>query len=115
MKTVFEHIEHIKGKPHHIRKNIAFATAMGGTALIAFVWLVGNVSAGTFALKPTSFADIVNQKGTVEIVGPENGPENLAGAAAALDSKDTTPRIQIVDTASSTRPVKKAEQTTIPF
>src|SRR3989344_6676324 len=112
MKTVFEHIEHIKGKPHHIRKNIAFATAMGGTALIAFIWLVGNVSAGTFALKPTSFADIANQKGTIETVSP-NGSENLAGAAAAFESKDTTPRIQIVDTASSTRPAKKPEQTTI--
>ena len=114
MKTVFEHIEHIKGKPHHIRKNIAFATAMGGTALIAFVWLVGNVSAGTFALKPTSFADLAGQQPTVETVSP-NANSGIAGAAAALDSKDTTPRIQIVDTASSTRPAKKPEQTTIPF
>ena len=115
MKTVFEHIEHIKGKPHHIRKSIAFGTAAGGTALIAFVWLVASVSTGRFALKPTSFADIANQQESVEVVGPESSSENLAGVAAALGSKDTTPRIQIVDTASSTRPVKKPEQTTIPF
>ena len=115
MKTVFEHIEHIKDKPHHIRKNIAFATAAGATALIAFVWLAASVSTGVFALKPTSFADIANQKEAVEVVGPGNGSENLAGAAAALGPKDTPPRIQIVDTASSTRPGKKPEQTTIPF
>lgn len=111
MKTFSEHITHIKGKPHHIRKRIAFAIAASGTGLIALVWLVGNLSLGTFALSDRSFADATGQ-GTVEV---KSSPQNLAAAAAALLPQSEPAHIEIVDTASSTRPVKKAEQTTIPF
>lgn len=115
MKTVFEHIEHIKGKPHHIRKRVAFGVATGVTALIALVWLVGSLSLGAFALQNNSFADAVKQ-GSIETVGGTNSPTSgVAGVAAALQSVNGPARIEIVDTASSTKPAPKAEQTTIPF
>ncbi len=115
MKTVFEHIEQVKRKPHHIRKQIAFATAFGGTALVAFVWFASSISSGTFALKVTSFADIAGQ-GNLQTSGAGgSNAQNIAGVGAALDAKNTSARIEIVDTASSTRRAKKAEQTTIPF
>ena len=114
MKTVLEHIEHVKKKPHHIRKKIAFTAAAGGTVVIALVWFVGNASTGAFAIRETSFADIARQGG-VEAVNGQDTPKGLAGVAAALSGANAPARIEIVDTASSTRPPKRAEQTTIPF
>ena len=114
MKTVFEHIEYVKRKPHHVRKRIAFATATGCTAFIAFVWLAGSLWTGTFALKNSSFAESAGQSPTPATVY-DSGKSGLAGAAAALPAAANAPaHIEIVDTASST-PEKKAEQTIIPF
>ncbi|MBI4088964.1 hypothetical protein HY415_02610 [Candidatus Kaiserbacteria bacterium] len=114
MKTVFEHIKHIKGKPHHVRKKIAFATAAGGTGVIALIWFVSSISTGAFAIGEGSFADIAGPGG-VEAVNGQGTPRSLAGAAAALNGAGAPAHIEIVDTASSTRQPKKAEQTTIPF
>lgn len=114
MKKIFEHIEKIKGQPHHIRKQIAFGTAGVCTAAIALIWLVGTVSSGTFALKPTSFADAVEGTGTLKV--PDGSvSDGLAGAASAIEDKNAPANIKIIDTASSTRPTKKTEQTVIPF
>lgn len=122
MKTVFEHIEHVKGQPHHVRKRIAFATATFGAALVALVWLVSSIGTGAFAVQGSSFADIRGQ-GSVEATDSANNNDSgtnsansgIAGAAAALESSSAPARIEIVDTASSTRSVKKTDQTTIPF
>jgi hypothetical protein len=118
MKTVFEHIKHVKGKPHHIRKRIAFTVAVSVTAFVALVWLVGSFSFGAFAIAGTSFADSAGQ-GSVVATGNDNGSQNLAGAAAgisgALSSTSGPARIEIIDAASTTAGQKKAEQTVIPF
>lgn len=113
MKTVFEHIEYVKGKPHHVRKGIAFSAATGCTALVAFVWLAGSLWSGAFALKSSSFADSARQ--SPETVVYDSGKSGLAGVAAALPAAENAPaHIEIVDAASSTSE-KKAEQTIIPF
>ncbi len=116
MKTVSQHIEHIKSKPHHVRKRVAFSAAFAGTGFIALVWLVGSVGTGAFALKDTSFADSIGQENTLTTDG-NSVVGGVAGAAAApaLESANAPARIEIIDTASSTRQSKKAEQTTIPF
>ena len=62
MKTIFDHIERVQGKPHHIRSRSPFSAAAAGTAIIAFVWLVSSVGAGTFALKDTSFAQSTGKR-----------------------------------------------------
>ncbi len=114
MKSVLKHIEHIKGKPHHIRKRVAFGTAAVGTAAVALVWLVGSLSSGVFALKDSSFAD-QSSAGALTASG-SNDSQNLAGAAAANLAGAVVPaHIEIIDVASSTRAEKKAEPTTIPF
>jgi len=113
MKTVFEHIEHVKKKPHHIRQGIAFATATACTALIAFVWLAGSLWTGAFALKSSSFAESVGQSPTVTVYDGERS--GLAGAAATLQDASALAHIEIVDTASSTAGQKKTEQTILPF
>jgi hypothetical protein len=118
MKNVLEHIEHIKGKPHHIRKQVAFGTAGVFTALIAFIWLVSSIGTGAFALKDTSFAQINGEENVLTVSGDDTG--QLAGVAATLPSSrqesisQDSARIQIVD-AVSTSSGKKMEQTTIPF
>ena len=121
MKTVFDHIEHIKGKPHHIRKRVAFTAAAGVTALIALVWLVGSVTSGAFAIQGSTFADSTQQQPvvTTTATGADTGTgdtSGLAGAAAALPSVSTNApaSIEIVDVASATPPAQ-TQQTIIPF
>jgi len=119
MKTIFEHIEHVKGKPHHIRKKVAFTAAIVVTALIALVWFVGSLSLGAFALEGSSFADATEQGSFTVESGSEAGLPSkaglpaTAGVAAALEGEDAPARIEIVDTAPPKQ--KKAEPTTIPF
>ena len=114
MKTIFEHIEYAKGKPHHIRKRIAFSLAAGGSAVVALVWFVGSLSLGSFAIQGNTFADSTGQQPVVTV--PDNETQNnLAGAAAALPSANAPARIEIIDASTSKSAEHKAEQTTIPF
>jgi hypothetical protein len=118
MSRVLDHIERIKKQPHHVRKQITFGAAGLGTALIALVWLVGNLSAGRFAIQPNSFADSVNGQAVVTV--DSTGQKQVAGAAEALQSgnilgtRRPAAHIQIVDT-STTTTSKQAERTIIPF
>lgn len=108
MKTITDHIKEVKKRPHHIRKQVAFASAGVLTAFIAIVWLSSSLVTGAFALKPTSFAE---STGAVPPVSP-GSTAGVAGAAAARNTAAPA-RIEIVDVASSTK--VKAEPTTIPF
>jgi len=115
MKKIIEHIEYVKGKPHHVRRQIAFGTATVVSALIAFVWLAGNYASGTFALHDSSFADATGQGSTLQVAGGVTG-QGLAGvgAASALESSQDAPaHIEIVDTTPA--PKKQSEQTVLPF
>lgn len=114
MKTIFDHIEHVKGKPHHVRKQVAFAVAGGGTAFIALVWLVGGIALGTFAIQGSSFAD-ATEGAPVIVTGDTRTNESFAGAAAALPPAQAPTRIEIVDTTPLTSAKNQAERTTIPF
>lgn len=112
MKTILDHIERVQGKPHHVRKRIAFASAALGTAFIALVWLAGSIGSGAFAIRDTSFAS-AGQEGAA--AGADSAMSGVAGAAAALpaQSADAPARIEIID--ASAAPQKQAERTTIPF
>ena len=124
MKTVFEHLEHVKGKPHHVRKRVAFGAAASLTALVALVWFVGTLSAGVLAIQGSSFAQSAEQE-SVAVTGSDSGNQNqngnLAGAAAALPAGQSSgsasgpARIEIVTVASSTTGTQQADETTIPF
>jgi len=115
MKTIPEHIEHIKAKPHHIRKRVAFTVAGAGAGIIGLVWLVTSVGAGVFALKPTSFAQSTEGAPVTVVGADDNGSQGLAGAAAAPAVQDSNApaHIDIVDVAPTSTP--QAQQTTIPF
>lgn len=114
MKTVFEHIEYVKGQPHHIRKRVAFSAAAGITALIALTWLGGSFATGAFAIHGGDA--LAGQPAAAAASNDTNN--SLAGAAAALPpSSATVPaHIEIIDTTAAAAPSqKKAEQTVIPF
>ncbi len=117
MKTIFDHNERVKGKPHHIRKRVAFASAAIATILIAVVWFVGSVSSGAFSIQGSSFSSIAGQGGGVNSSNGAQGNQNLAGVGAAStisQSPDIPAHIEIID-APSTAARKQTEQTTLPF
>ncbi len=113
MKTIFQHIDTVREKPHHVRKQIAFGLAGGITTIIALVWLTASAATGTFAIKTPTFPGAEAQPAVITTT-PEGNP-NLAGAAAATDKKSPI-HIEIVNTATTT-PVdpRGAEQTVLPF
>ncbi|MDP2652295.1 MAG: hypothetical protein Q8O94_04105 [bacterium] len=116
MKTILEHVEYARSKPHHIRKRIAFGIAGGMSALVALVWFVGNLSFGTFAIQGSTFADSTGGEPVITTDGTtKNSASGLAGAAAALPDEDVPAHIEIVDTTPKTPAKNTAEQTTIPF
>ena len=117
MKTIFDHIEYAKGKPHHIRKRIAFGIAGGVTAIIALMWFIGSLSLGAFAIKGSTFADSTGQQSVVVASGDENNSADngIAGVASAIPNASEPARIEIIDTATSSSAGNTAEQTTIPF
>ncbi len=114
MKTIFDHIEQIKGKPHHVRKRIAIGTAAAGSGFIALIWLIGSFATNAFAIQGSSFAMSTGQAPVATTSASGTSGEGLAGAAAALKDAQAPAHIDIVDT--SVAPTQKApEQTTIPF
>jgi hypothetical protein len=117
MKTVLDHIEHVKGKPRHIRHRVAVGAATLASALIALVWLGVNLITGSFAIQGSTFAMSTGQDDTV-VTTSATANDGLAGAAAALPQSQTASapaRIEIVDTTPAPAPKKQSDQTILPF
>lgn len=113
MKTIFDHIDRVKAQPHHIRKQVAFATAATGAVLVALVWFVGSLATGVFSItNGNSFATGVPQSDTASGSVTNQG---LAGAAAILPDADAPAHIEIIEASPAPVAKQQAEQTTIPF
>ena len=117
MKSVFEHIDYVKGKPHHVRRRVAVGAAAFGSALIAIVWIAVSSMTGAFAIQGSSFAISTGENGAVATTSASDNSQGLAGAAAALpDTSASAPaHIEIVDTTPAPVPAKKSDQTILPF
>ncbi|MDE1919682.1 MAG: hypothetical protein KGH56_03215 [Patescibacteria group bacterium] len=113
-KIVLDHIERVKGKPHHIRKQIAFGAAGGIAAFIALVWFAGSLMTGAFAIQGSSFADATGAN-TPVVSASENPNQNLAGAAAAIEDAQAPAHIEIIDTTPPAPKAKPVQETTLPF
>ena len=114
MKTFFDHLENVKGKPHHVRKRVAFGSAIVGTSLVALVWLVSSLSVGAFALKNNSFAKSVEQSSVVASE-PLKDTQNVAGVAGAYSENTSAPvHIEVIRPVATTTK-KQIEQSIIPF
>jgi len=118
MKTLAHHIESVRAKPHHVRKQVAFALALGGTALVALIWLVGSLAGGAFHIEDTSFA-AGNTAGAPVATAPQN--TSLLGSALSAFSSAPTAHVEVVQTnTDATAPAAAAPspsdtQTVIPF
>ncbi len=110
--TVFDHIERLRGKPHHVRKQIAYGGAFAISAVIGILWFGVSLASGSFALHPTSFAEATAGRATVAETGG-GGEGVLAGAAASLSGAAPAPAIEVVDVAPAPAPAPEA--TVIPF
>lgn len=115
MKTLVQHVEHVRGKPEHIRKQVAFAVAAAATAVVALVWFLSTVTAGVFAIQGSSFAESTSGNTNVAAVGPSDS-SLLGAASAALGFPQAEPaHIVIVDASTSTPKAEKHDPTVIPF
>ncbi|MHB8860641.1 MAG: hypothetical protein ACYC48_02805 [Minisyncoccota bacterium] len=116
MKNIFDHIEHVKAKPHHIRKQVAFGVAAGTSALIGLIWLVGSFETGAFAIQGSNFAMGTGQESAVATTSA-SGDQGLAGvaAASALQDASAPAHIEIVDTSSQAPQKSQSDQTILPF
>ncbi len=109
MQVIFDSIENVKAKPHHVRRQVAFTIAAGVAGIIGLVWLAGSLAMGSFAIQPGSFADAgLSQDGS-----PVVSSSQVAGVAAAGARDESTDTIVVVDAPKA--PLKTAEQTVIPF
>lgn len=119
MKKLHEHIAHIKTKPHHIRKKVAFGTAACGAGLVALIWLVASFSTNAFAIQGSSFADAQGQEPVTVVrtnaAGELQGLAGVGGAAAILEDKNAPAHIEIVDTTPVKPAAKKTDATILPF
>jgi len=113
MKTVFEHVDYVKGQPHHVRKRVAFGVATGVSALVALVWIAGSLATNAFAIQGSTFA----MSGEQETVATTSalGDTGLAGAAAAVQDANAPAHIEIVDTSVPVPVKKQSDQTILPF
>lgn len=119
MRAFLAHVDRIKEKPHHVRRQFALLSAFGITAFVAVLWLVIVLSTGTFAIQGSSFAESTRRSASLAAT-PEPGGSSLIGAAAGAFGFDTRPaHIEIVRTATSStlsgKSEPQAEQTVIPF
>lgn len=107
------HVEHIRTKPHHVRKQVALAAAASITGIVGLVWVTYSAQTGVFAIQGSSFADAVKDTHSAFPQEDQDVVSGLAGAGASLPSNSDAPKLQVVDK-TPPKPVK-LEQTTIPF
>jgi hypothetical protein len=116
MKNIFEHIEYIKGKPHHIRKKVAFAIAAAVSTFVALVWIGISLATGAFAIQGSNFAMSADQSNTIATTS-NSSDQGLAGvgAASALQDASAPAHIEIIDTSVPVSKKNQSDQTVIPF
>ena len=119
MRTIADHLDNIRDKPHHVRRRVAFGAAGAITGVIALLWLGLSLSTGTFALKDSNFAELTGAEPTDTTSADTEDTSALAGAAAAGREDDTTPHIEVVPPGNGVEKTSSGgssnTQTIIPF
>jgi len=103
-------IEHLRGKPEHTRKQVAFGAAAGFTLLVTFMWGVAFVSSGALSTSSNTASNPV-----VSTFSPEKGV-SLLSAVGALTTRQDGSITVVGASATSSVPNKTTEdRTVIPF
>jgi hypothetical protein len=121
MAAVSEHLERLRAKPHHVRRQIAFGTSLAVTALVAVGWMGALLSSPKLAIErtPGGSEDVNFQESLTET--RSNFSDLLGAAGAAIGATTTPSKVIVVDTkTTSTMDVKRdnyndTRETVIPF
>ncbi|MEJ0053419.1 MAG: hypothetical protein WDN10_01675 [bacterium] len=118
---MLEHLDRLRSKPEHVRRNIALGSAGVLTALLAIGWLAATISGGMLALKPVPL-DGGSRPAIAAVPESSSAFSKLVGAAGAATGFGTpkpAPSLQIVDGGTSStieeKPAAASSQTIIPF
>ena len=87
MRTLFQHIDRVRERPHHVRRRIAFGTAGVAAGAVALVWLGTSLATGAFQIQGSDFAQATGAEPADTTSG--NGSDTSGVAAAAAASLDT--------------------------
>jgi hypothetical protein len=122
---MLQHIERLRNKPEHVRKNIALGTAGALAALVFLGWGAATVAGGTLALGSNSLTPDATAPLAAAAAQTSSSFSNLVGAVGAAPdgtSGTDTVGLQIVDNGTSSTIGSKTaattsapEQTVIPF
>jgi len=118
MRTISDHIEHVKTQPHHVRERVAFGLAVLMAGLIGIVWLGVSLASGSFAIAGNGFAQATGAAPFTVNGQPALGDTSgLAGAGAALPPGDASAHIDVIqdDMGAAPKGTASANQTIIPF
>lgn len=112
--SLLDQLEHLRAKPEHVRRQIAFTTASGVTLVVLAAWFISFTVSDTLALDsqgvPTNISTVSE--------GAREDFSTLLGAANAFQSTiEAGPGVEVVETnASSTLEANTSdERTVIPF
>ncbi len=103
-------IEHLRAKPDHVRKQIAFGASLGITGTVALMWAVAFMSSGALMRSPEP-----TDSGITSALSEQKGA-SLLGAIGALTTQEDG-SIMVVGTSASSTGKSEApdERTVIPF
>ena len=95
MSFVARHLDNVRDKPHHVRRQVAFLASGAITGVIALAWLSLSLYAGTFALRGSNFAQMT---GAEPAAGASGGVAPAsAGVAGVAAAAEVTPAASGVD------------------
>ena len=120
MAAVTEHLERLRAKPHHVRRQIAFGTSVAITALVAVGWMGALVSSPKLAIEQRTTEEDMNF-GSAMTDTRSNFSELVGAAGAAFGASSSPAQITVVDTKTrSTLDVPRdnyndTKETVIPF
>jgi hypothetical protein len=95
MAAMNEHLEWLRSKPHHVRRQIAFGTSVAITALVAVGWL------GALASSPRLALNSAPANGNVLAETRTNFSDLVGAAGAAFGATSSPAAITVVDTKTS--------------
>jgi hypothetical protein len=112
--SITDYINKLKGKPGHVRHQIAFGTAAGTTVLVAAGWVAVLLSSHPFAPDNSAYAQASDNSTTLSAAFDKTRSSftNLLGAVGAANSAQ--PANIVVETQASTT-VDQGQPTVIPF
>lgn len=113
-----QYVEQLKGKPVHVRRNVALGVSAAVTGLVAVIWVATMASTGAFAL--SSQGTIPGNENATEFSDTRSNFSELLGAVdQSFYATSTEPALTIVDGNTTSTltpsPAHSSEATVIPF